>query len=223
MENQEILKLIDRNKKILVVFIRVCLLLIILKLSFDLRDMMRYSAYWGGKSVLDMLFSLVLNFLGYSVVCVFAFIVVLAVMVARFRSRVVKELRKQFGGLIRSDFEWVWHDGPGIFSIDCQDKYLLINSRFTRYTAIRLDAGNILSSKVERSVFVETETVYGPGSLSDVLNGTPVSRSISSPREVIVLEITYKGSDNLPYVVSIPFDEDRISAERAQYMIQMFA
>ena len=80
-----------------------------------------------------------------------------------------------------------------------------------------------MSSKVERSVFVETETVYGPGSLSDVVNRNPVSRSISSPREVIVLEITYKGSDNLPYVVSIPFDEDRISAERAQHMIQMFA
>lgn len=223
MENQEILKLMDRNKKILVVFIRVCLLLIILKLSFDLRDMLRFSAYWGGKSVLNMLFSLSLNFLGYSIVCILAFIFLVAVMVVRFRKRAVKELREHFGGLIRSDFEWVWRDRPGIFSIDCQGKYLLVNSFSTKYTAIRLDAGNILSSKVERSVFVETETVYGPGSLSDVLDRIPVSRSTSTSREIIVLEITYKGSDNLPYVVSIPFGEDRISAERAQCMIQMFA
>lgn len=223
MENEEILKLIDRNKKILVVFIRVCLLLIILKLSFDLRDMLRFDAVLGEKSVLDMLLSLGLRFLGYSIVCILAFAVVLAVMMARFRRRAVKELREQFRSLIRSDFEWVWSDRPGIFSIDCQGKYLLINSHSTRYTAIRLDAGNILSSKVERSVFVETETTHGPGSLSDVLDNRYVSRSISSPREVIVLEITYKGSDNLPYVVSIPFGEDRISAERAQCMIQMFA
>ena len=71
--------------------------------------------------------------------------------------------------------------------------------------------------------FFETKTVYGQGSLSDVVNRNPVSRSSGISRESIVLEITYKGSDNLPYVVSIPFDEDRISAERAQYMIQMFA
>ena len=223
MENQEILKLIDRIKKVCTIFIRVSLLLIVLKLSFDLRDMMRYSAYWGGKSVLDMLFSLVLNFLGYSIVCILVFVFVLAVMMARFRRRAVKELREQFRSLIRSDSEWVWGDRPGIFSIDCQGKYLLINSFSTKYTAIRLDSGNILSSKVERSVFVETETTHGPGSLSDVLDNRYVSRSISSPREVIVLEITYKGSDNLPYVVSIPFGEDRISAERAQHMIQMFA
>lgn len=74
MENQEILKLIDRIKKVCTIFIRVSLLLIVLKLSFDLRDMMRYSAYWGGKSVLDMLFSLVLNFLGYSIVCILVFV-----------------------------------------------------------------------------------------------------------------------------------------------------
>ena len=223
MENQEILKLIDRNKKICTIFIRVCLLLIVLKLSFDLRDMMLYSAYWGGKSVLDMLFSLVVKFFGYSIVCILAFCVFLAVLETCFRGRAVKELRKQFGSLIRSDFEWVWRDRPGIFSIDCQGKYLLFNSYSTGYAAIRLDSGNILSSKLERSVFVETETTRGPGSLSDALNNNYVSRSISSSREVIVLEITYKGSDNLPYVVSIPFGEDRISAERAQHMIQMFA
>jgi hypothetical protein len=140
-----------------------------------------------------------------------------------FRYRAVEMLRRQFGRLIRSDFERTWLVNPGIFSIDCQDKYLLVSSSSTGYDAIRLDAGNIVSSKVERSVFVETETVYGSGSLSDVVNRNPVSRSTSTSREIIVLEITYKGSDNLPYVVSIPFDEDRISAERAQYMIQMFA
>ncbi|WP_156789141.1 hypothetical protein [Lautropia mirabilis] len=140
-----------------------------------------------------------------------------------FRYRAVEMLQRQFGRLIRSDFERTWLVNPGIFSIDCRDKYLLVSSSSTEYDAIRLDAGNIVSSKVERSVFVETKTVYGQGSLSDVVNRTPVSRSSSISRESIVLEITYKGSDNLPYVVSIPFDEDRISAERAQYMIQMFA
>lgn len=223
MENQEILKLIDRNKKILVVFIRVCLLLIILKLSFDLRDMLRFNAVWGGKSVSDMLFSLALNFLGYSIVCVLAFIVVLAVMGARFRSRAVKELRDQFARIIRSDFEWVWSVRPGIFSIDCQERLVLFSSSETGYVAIRINSDDILSTKIERDISFSTRTEATHSVDGWSGGGRSFSRSVSVQREGISLEIAYKGSDNLPYVVVVPFDEDRISAERAQYMIQMFA
>lgn len=223
MENQEILKLIDRNKKILVVFIRVCLLLIILKLSFDLRGMLRFNAVWGGKSVSDMLFSLALNFLGYSIVCVLAFIVVLAVMGARFRSRAVKELRDQFARIIRSDFEWVWSVRPGIFSIDCQERFVLFSSGETGYVAIRINSDDILSTKIERDISFSTRTEATHSVDGWSGEGRSFSRSVSVQREGISLEIAYKGSDNLPYVVVVPFGEDRISAERAQYMIQMFA
>lgn len=223
MENQEILKLIDRNKKILVVFIRVCLLLIILKLSFDLRDMLRFNAVWGGKSVSDMLFSLALNFLGYSIVCVLVFIVVLAVMGARFRSRAVKELRDQFARIIRSDFEWVWSVRPGIFSIDCQERFVLFSSGETGYVAIRINSDDILSTKIERDISFSTRTETTHSVDGWYGEGRSFSRSVSVQREGISLEITYKGSDNLPYVVVVPFGEDRISAERAQCMIQMFA
>ena len=58
-----------------------------------------------------------------------------------FRYRAVEMLRRQFGRLIRSDFERTWLVNPGIFSIDCQDKYLLVSSSSTGYDAIRLDAG----------------------------------------------------------------------------------
>ena len=223
MKNEKILDLISKKNKFYQFLVRASLLLIMLKLAFDFRDMLQVDPFGREKSSSDILFSLVFRLFGYTLFCYVVIRVVTRVTEGAFKDRAVEELCSQFNNLIRSDFQWVWFESPGIFSIDCQDKYLWVNSSSTGYSAIRLDAGNIVSSKVERSVFVETETVYGPGSLSDVANRNPVSRSSSRSRESIVLEITYMGSDNLPYVVSIPFDEDRISAERAQYMIQMFA
>ena len=139
-----------------------------------------------------------------------------------FRNRALEMLRKQFGKLIRSDFERTWLE-PGIFSIDCQERFVLFSSNETGYVAIRINSDDILSTKIERDISFSTRTEATHSVDGWSGGGRSFSQSVSVQREGISLEIAYKGSDNLPYVVVVPFDEDRISAERAQYMIQMFA
>ena len=145
------------------------------------------------------------------------------VVVADYRYRAIEMLRNQFKRLIRSDFEWVWLVNPGIFSIDCRERFILFSSSETGYVAIRIDGDDILSTKIERDISVSTKTQATHSVDGWSGKGRSDSRSVSVQREGISLEIAYKGSDNLPYVVVVPFGEDRISAERAQYMIQMFA
>ena len=140
-----------------------------------------------------------------------------------FRYRAVGMLQRQFGKLIRSDFERVWLMEPGIFSIDCQERFVLFSSNETGYVAIRINSDDILSTKIERDISFSTRTEATHSVDGWSGEGRSFSRSVSVQREGISLEIAYKGSDNLPYVVVVPFGEDRISAERAQHMIQMFA
>ncbi|MBF1247686.1 MAG: hypothetical protein HXM45_07305 [Lautropia mirabilis] len=164
----------------------------------------------------------VLSFI-YAIVCSVIEHVMNATVGMVFRYRAVGMLRRQFGKLIRSDFERAWLKEPGIFSIDCQKRFILFSSSETGYTAIRINIDDILSTKIERDISFSsvTQAVHDIDGWSG--KGRSVSESVGEQREGISLEIAYEGTDNLPYVVVVPFDEDRISAERAQHMIQMFA
>lgn len=224
MENKSVLVLLSFYRKLILVAMLVIFLVVLYFCSIEFIDIFRMDRYRDGSDTFFRIFILfVIGFVGYIFVLGFAISIVDRTLGVYVRNRAVALLRRQFRSLIQSDFEWVWFDSPGIFCIDCRKRYLLVNYISTGYTALRLDAANILSSKVERSAYIETTTTRGVESLSDLGRRDLISRSTSRARESFVLEIAYKSPDNVPYVVSIPFDEDRISAERAQYMIQMFA
>lgn len=230
MKNEEVLDLIARNKKFYSVFFRASLLIYLLILAFAFLRMFnsvsdrRHDGEW-----LFVLFVLFLVTIWYLIVCFIVLVFGGWTANRCFRAREVEALRNQVRHIIQADFEHVWTGcvgvlnipNPGIFCIECQRQFVLISSLSTGYEVLRLDAGNVVSMKIERRSFVETETRGSMRGSSGSYSTS--SSSISVTKETAVLEITYKGSDNLPYVVSIPFGEDRISAERAQHMIQMFA
>ena len=224
MKNKSVLILLSFYRKLILVVMLVIFLVVLYFCSIEFIDIFRMDRYRDGGDTFFRIFILfVIGFVGYILALGFVISVVDHTLGVYVRNRSVTLLRRQFRSLIQSDFEWVWFDSPGIFGIDCRKGYLLVNYISTGYTALRLDAANILSSKVERSAYIETTTTRGVESLSDLGRRDLISRSTSRARESFVLEIAYKSPDNVPYVVSIPFGEDRISAERAQYMIQMFA
>lgn len=234
MKNEEVLDLIARNKKFYSVFFRASLLIYLLILAFAfLRMLSAFSSRGLGIEVVAVLYVLFFATIWYLIVCFIVLVFGGWTANRRFRAREVEALRNQVRHIIRADFEHVWTSyvgvlnipNPGIFCVECQRQFVLISSLSTGYEVLRLDAGNVVSMKIERRSFVETETT---GSMRGSMRGSSGyystnSSSISITKETAVLEIMYKGFDNLPYVVVIPFDEDRISAERAQYMIQMFA
>lgn len=230
MKNEEVLDLIARNKKFYSVFFRAILLVYLLILAFAfLRMLSAFSSRGLGIEVVAVLYVLFLVTIWYLIVCFIVLVFGGLVVNRRFRARKIEALRNQLKYIIRPDFEHVWTSyvgilnvpNPGIFCIECQRQFVLISSLSTGYEALRLDAGNVVSMKIERRSFVETEARGSMRGSSGFYSTR--SSSISVTKETAVLEITYKGSDNLPYVAVIPFDEDRISAERAQYMIQMFS
>lgn len=143
------------------------------------------------------------------------------------RSLAVRKLKEQFGNYLTADFEHTWKQPPGIFAISTRNNFMIASYPETGYVPIRLTKDDIQSIKVERNVDrIETKTKHR-GNLSMHggmfgYNFGSSSRSISKVKEAAFLEIQYLTAQDEPEILVIPFGEDRITAEKAQSMLQRF-
>ena len=92
MKNEKILDLISKKNKFYQFLVRASLLLIMLKLAFDFRDMLQVDPFGREKSSSDILFSLVFRLFGYTLFCYVVIRVVTRVTEGAFKDRAVEEL-----------------------------------------------------------------------------------------------------------------------------------
>lgn len=72
----------------------------------------------------------------------------------------VKKLQTQLDSFINPNFECTWDREPGVFRIDTRDGFLIVSSSQTGYFPIQLVGQDIMSTKIERALSIQTETKH---------------------------------------------------------------